>query len=463
MELPEATIRLVLGMFLLIPLSYLIRFLPSRSLREKYSLLVGLAMQYWVFRESIVPVYAQHLMAYALIKWKGPKCGALVTYQSILFLSGYQIYLMVFSYGQYTMSAEALVMILVCKYSLFAYNIQDGALSPEKCSEEQLRYRITKQTNYLDFLGYLTFLPTCLIGPPLEFNDYDQFMALNGAFQKIDSVWPIVFVTLGETVLFAGLYAVEQMFFPVMAMADPGFYLNSGIYILWYTFLTVTLCRAKYYFGWKLSMAGVHASGVSWTEKGNFRRINTVNPRVTEESPHIREKINHWNIMVQEWLRKCIYQRSGIKNKTLSQLWTFLISAIWHGFYGAYYLSFFFWFLQLHFQGLLFKFNRNPNAPHVRLFHKLGALGPVLAWLLVSFFFNHNGVFFQILSFEACKLHLAKFHYLPQILLIAAVVVFSFIKPPKHHKEHPHPKHEEEKEKLVEQKSTPVTEASKQD
>ena len=83
-----------------------------------------------------------------------------------------------------------------------------------------------------------------------------------------------------------------------MALSKADFYLNSGAYILFYTFLSVTLCRAKYYFGWKLTMAGVHASGVSWNGK-SFHRINTADPKTVEQTPHIREKIAHWNIMVQ--------------------------------------------------------------------------------------------------------------------------------------------------------------------
>jgi hypothetical protein len=45
------------------------------------------------------------------------------------------------------MNASALLMILVCKYSLLAYNLEDGAIKEElavaKLTLEQKRYRIT--------------------------------------------------------------------------------------------------------------------------------------------------------------------------------------------------------------------------------------------------------------------------------------------------------------------------------
>lgn len=58
---------------------------------------------------------------------------------------------------------------------------------------------------------------------------------------------------------------------------------------------------------------------------------------------------------VQEWLRKSIYQRSPFKDKSLSQLYVFMVSAFWHGFYAGYFMSFFLWFLQVHCQTQIFR------------------------------------------------------------------------------------------------------------
>jgi lysophospholipid acyltransferase len=57
----------------------------------------------------------------------------------------------------------------------------------------------------------------------------------------------------------------------------------------------------------------------------------------------------------QEWLRKCVYERSHYKNKFYSQLITFMVSAFWHGFYGGYYLSFLLWFVQVYVSQLVYK------------------------------------------------------------------------------------------------------------
>ena len=74
------------------------------------------------------------------------------------------------------MNASALLMILVCKYSLLAYNLQDGSLEENKVTEEQKKYRITGNVSFIDFLGYCNFLPSSLVGPPLEYQDYKKYI-----------------------------------------------------------------------------------------------------------------------------------------------------------------------------------------------------------------------------------------------------------------------------------------------
>ena len=91
MAVPQDILNFAFGMLALVPLSYPLRSM-NKQLRFWYSLILGFVLQIWVYRETVYPVYVQHLIAYALIKWKGPKCGKLVTFESIIFLSGYHIY-----------------------------------------------------------------------------------------------------------------------------------------------------------------------------------------------------------------------------------------------------------------------------------------------------------------------------------------------------------------------------------
>ena len=68
-------------------------------------------------------------------------------------------------------------------------------------------------------MGYANFLPTALVGPPLEYNDYKDFMEGKGAYSNNSySVLKIVGITFGETIFFLVLYVIYEMYASVTYM-----------------------------------------------------------------------------------------------------------------------------------------------------------------------------------------------------------------------------------------------------
>lgn len=64
---------------------------------------------------------------------------------------------------------------MVCKFSLFAYRCEDGFKTGDKLlklTEEQHKLRLVKVPSLFDFICYLQFLPTAVMGPSLEYSDY---------------------------------------------------------------------------------------------------------------------------------------------------------------------------------------------------------------------------------------------------------------------------------------------------
>ena len=55
-----------------------------------------------------------------------------------------------------------------------------------------------------------------------------------------------------------------------------------------------------------------------------------------QTSLSLRDSIESWNKGTNRWLRMVVYERAG-KNKTI---FTYALSALWHGFYPGYYLTF---------------------------------------------------------------------------------------------------------------------------
>ena len=237
-------------------------------------------------------------------------------------------------------------------------------------------------------------------------------------------------ITVGETIFFGVIYFIYETYVPISAMRNVDFYNNSYLYVAFYVLVSVTLARTKYYTAWKLCMVGVHASGVSYNGI-DFSRVNTCNPYIIETTIHVREKINFWNIGIQEWLRKSIYNRCNIKSKALSQLYVFIISAVWHGFYLAYYVSFILWFAQLYLQGLIFKYCKNGRAPLVKIYKKTGYIGFIILNILVHMSFNYCAVYFLILEGYYSILMIAKLKFIPHIILFVLIGIFANIRPPR--------------------------------
>jgi len=104
------------------------------------------------------------------------------------------------------------------------------------------------------------------------------------------------------------------------------------------------LFRYKYYFAWYLSEAGCQATGFGFNgydKKNNMRwdRVNNCEATMVELSPSLPIITNYWNKGANNWLKNYVYLRIP-SNKSVMNFGTKLTSALWHGFYPAYYLFF---------------------------------------------------------------------------------------------------------------------------
>lgn len=71
--------------------------------------------------------------------------------------------------------------------------------------------------------------------------------------------------------------------------------------------------------------------------------IANVNIPWIEMAPNIKVFLDSWNIRTNIWLRECVYKRvtpKGRKPGFKSTILTFTTSAVWHGTYSGYYLTF---------------------------------------------------------------------------------------------------------------------------
>ncbi|KAG8713658.1 lysophospholipid acyltransferase [Ceratobasidium sp. 394] len=120
----------------------------------------------------------------------------------------------------------------------------------------------------------------------------------------------------------------------------------------WYRLVNVQLIgffsRTKYYGAWSLTDGATILSGLGfngYTHLGQARWDKAANLHIMniEFAPNFKVLLDNWNINTNVWLRNCIYKRVTPKGKRpgfRSSMLTFLTSALWHGIYGGYYLTF---------------------------------------------------------------------------------------------------------------------------
>ena len=70
-------------------------------------------------------------------------------------------------------------MVMVCKFSLFAYRLEDGRKVGDAyfaMTEEQRALRIQVLPSFYDYIVYLQFLPSSVMGPGLDYSDYKAYI-----------------------------------------------------------------------------------------------------------------------------------------------------------------------------------------------------------------------------------------------------------------------------------------------
>jgi hypothetical protein len=99
------------------------------------------------------------------------------------------------------------------------------------------------------------------------------------------------------------IYAAHMFVFPLSVLQDPGFPKRGFWFVVGFAFISVSLVRFKYYCAWKLSMAALHVSGITYQTHNNglsdFKLIQLCNPITVESTTHIRQKIANWNMPCQ--------------------------------------------------------------------------------------------------------------------------------------------------------------------
>lgn len=348
--------------FLLFSFPYRLLLHPSRvspTVRHAVALSVGLFFGYFCFGYQILHLVAQATLIYMVILYASPERMHKISLAvGMAYLSIIHIMRQIYDYGGYHLDVTGPLMVATQKVTSIAFNLHDGMTEKKDVvlHPEQRRQMVSRFPSPLEFYSYVLHYHTLMCGPLVFFNDYmdfirgEQFLrhsvrtGLRGHPTKVVEPSPIVAVLKKLLVSFMSALSIVYLLsaYPIEYIAQDEFLEKRSrlwqlLYIIWAT----SLHRHRYYHAWILGEAICNAAGFGFNGytndgKARWNLISNVDIVTIETSTSLRELLIAWNKSTQTWLRTVSYERVP-RHRTLL---TFVLSAMWHGFYPGYYLTF---------------------------------------------------------------------------------------------------------------------------
>ncbi|XP_026085406.1 membrane-bound O-acyltransferase domain-containing protein 2-like [Carassius auratus] len=336
---------------------------PSKTspfIRHVVATLLGLYLALFCFGWYALHFLVQSGLAYGVMIFTGVehmhKYCFVVTLGYLTFCQVTRAY--VFDYGMYSADFTGPMMVITQKITSLAFEIHDGLMKREEHLKPSQKYlAVRKMPSLLEYLSYNCNFMGILAGPTCSYNDYIAFIEgrwyepkhlesngkENGKFKQSDpSPKRDVIQKVCTCALSLMVYLVIYTIFPTDRVIDDTFMASNPFYIqVLYLYISMLALRPKYYFVWTLADAINNAAGFGFNGYNadgtpKWDRISNLRILDIEFATSFKMFLDNWNIQTALWLKRVCYERCPY-NPTAA---TFLLSAIWHGVYPGYYLTF---------------------------------------------------------------------------------------------------------------------------
>ncbi|XP_058810867.1 lysophospholipid acyltransferase 6 isoform X2 [Phymastichus coffea] len=338
-DIPIDQVNFLITQFTALGLAGLLRsplnpVVASPASRHAFGLVIGLVLGYFNFGKVVLAV-------------------------ALIYLSCIHFHRQMYDYGSCTLDVTAPLMVITQKVTSLAYSVHDGLTRKEdELTPSQRYYAVQKMPTVLEYFSYVFQFQALMAGPIIFYRDYIDF--IHGRGQKLfkspydeqstrvneivlePSLTPIVVKKVIASLLCAVIFVQLIPSYPIEKIKDDEFLYNtSTAQKYWYLIVSTMLIRFKYYHAWLFADAICNCSGLGfngYNEDGTARwdLVSNVDAFKFETALSLKDSIDAWNKGTNRWLRMIVYDRVK-HNKTIL---TYSLSALWHGFYPGYYLTF---------------------------------------------------------------------------------------------------------------------------
>lgn len=256
-------------------------------------------------------------------------------------------------------------MVLVMKLSAFCWNVADGQLPTEHLSDFQKERALKDLPGLLDYAAYVMFFPSLLAGPAFDYVDYRRWIDTSmfdvpagvdpskkppvRKKRRIPRSGTPAMLKAATGLVWVGLFVQLSGKFSHEQLTQDSYMTHGLIKRVFIMYMVGVVARLKYYGVWTLTegsciLAGLGYNGVDpVTGKVSWNRLQNIDPLGVETAQNARAYLGGWNMNTNHWLRNYVYLRvtpRGKKPGFRASMATFVTSALWHGFYPGYYMSF---------------------------------------------------------------------------------------------------------------------------
>lgn len=334
----------------------------SPNTRHVFGLINGLLLGYFCFGRQVIHLAGLSILSYIVMCTQNPRnMQSFVLVTALFYLSCVHLHRQMYDYASYTLDITGPLMVITQKVTSLAYNVHDGLIRSEKELTPTQRHQAVKQMpTLLEYFSFVFHFQALMAGPVIYYRDYMDFIHgrnmskprsstdngqasndRNGRVQLPSPTWVVIKKVLAS-LLCALAFVIFIPLFPIERLKDNDFLRDTSMsYKIRYIMIAALLVRFKYYHAWIFADAICNNSGLGFSgynEKGKpqWRATSNVDVFGFETSQSLKESIEHWNKGTNRWLRSLVYER--VKHNKI--VYTYVLSAIWHGFYPGYYLTF---------------------------------------------------------------------------------------------------------------------------
>ena len=194
----------------------------------------------------------------------------------------------------------------------------------------------------VDYLFYIYNYIGGITGPVLTYEEHDAFICQSYPEEKIN--WKIIGATFFEAVVYVIIYFFSMSYYDYHLVEKPAFNNLNLLFQVGIIVLEGILMRVRFMVVWRLEYIQIVSANLRCSESKFEEYVQTVNFAQVELQNSTKVRIDNWNMSIQKWLKNCFYipSKEVLKlSNNHASLFTFIISAFWHGFYPTYYVSFF--------------------------------------------------------------------------------------------------------------------------